>query len=97
TYSYTANFAIGLCEGPIAFVRRIWADGQELDLATITFRVHTGTEDQEPDPLIAAVEAADTVPAYRGLAYVVFEGLPIGPYGNRIPQLTFEVVRPVDG
>lgn len=97
TYSYTANFAIGLCEGPIAFVRRIWADGQELDLATITFRVYTGTEDQEPDPLIAAVEAAGTVPAYRGLAYVVFEGLPIGPYGNRIPQLTFEIVRPVDG
>ena len=97
TYSYTANFAIGLCEGPIAFVRRIWADGQELDLATITFRVYAGTEDQAPDPLIAAVEEAGTVPAYRGLAYVVFESLPIGPYGNRIPQLTFEVVRPVDG
>lgn len=27
-YSYTASFAIGLCEGPIAFVRRIWADGR---------------------------------------------------------------------
>ena len=37
------------------------------------------------------------MPAYRGLAYVVFEGLPIGAFGNRIPQLAFEVVRPVEG
>ena len=26
TYSYFANLAVGLCEGPIAFVRRVWAD-----------------------------------------------------------------------
>ena len=53
-YSYTANFAIGLCEGPIAFVRRVWANGQELDLTTVTMRVYHGTQDQQPDPLIAA-------------------------------------------
>ena len=34
-------------------------------------------------------------PAYRGLAYVVFERLPLANFGNRIPQLSFEVVRPV--
>src|SRR5690606_35076664 len=28
-------------------------------------------------------------------AYVVFERLPLAPFGNRIPQLSFEVVRPV--
>ncbi len=97
TYSYSASFAIGLCEGPIAFVRRVWADGQELDLTAINHRVYHGTEDQEPDPLIAAKEVPGTAPAYRGLAYIVFEWLPIGPFGNRIPQMTFEVVRPVDG
>ena len=97
TYSYSASFAIGLCEGPIAFVRRVWADGQELDLTALNYRVYLGTDDQEPDPLIAAKEASGSVPAYRGLAYIVFEWLPIGPYGNRIPQMTFEVVRPVDG
>ena len=97
SYSYSANFAIGLCEGPIAFVRRIWADGQELDLTTITYRVYTGTEYQDPDPLIAAIEEPGSVPAYRGLAYIVFEGLAIGSFGNRIPQMTFEVVRPVEG
>jgi hypothetical protein len=39
-------------------------------------RVHLGHEGQEPDPLIAAKEAGDA-PAYRGLAYVVFERFPL--------------------
>ncbi len=97
SYSYFANCAVGLCEGPIAFVRRVWADGQELDLTTVTMRVYNGDEGQEPDPLIVAKEGADAVPAYRGLAYVVFERMPLAAFGNRVPQLSFEVVRPVDG
>ncbi|QQQ19546.1 glycoside hydrolase TIM-barrel-like domain-containing protein [Brevundimonas vitis] len=31
--------------------------------------------------------------AFRGTAYVVFEDLPLGPFGNRVPQLAFEVFR----
>jgi len=96
TYSYYANLAIGLCEGPIAFVRRIWVDGRELDVTTVSMRVHNGDEGQEPDPLIAAKEAGDA-PAYRGLAYVVFERFPLADYGNRVPQFAFEVVRAVEG
>src|SRR5581483_11611313 len=38
TYSYFANLAIGLCEGPIGQVLRIWADGKLLDLSGLTFR-----------------------------------------------------------
>ncbi len=97
TYSYYASFAVGLCEGPIAFVRRIWADGEELDLTVLPIRVHGGTEDQEPDPLVVAKEGAENAPAYRGLAHVVFENLPLASFGNRIPQFTFEVVKPVSG
>src|SRR5690606_31657292 len=77
TYSYFANLAVGLCEGRIAFIRRVWADGRELDLSTITMRVHRGSETQSPDPLIVAKEGAAYAPAYRGLAYVVFERLPL--------------------
>ena len=51
---------------------------------------------QEPDPLITAKEAGEA-PAYRGLAYVVFERFPLADYGNRVPQFDFEVVRAVDG
>ena len=97
TYSYHANLAIGLCEGPIAFVRRIWADGREIDQTALTIRVHRGYEDQDADPLIVAKEGAENAPAYRGLAYVVFERLPLAEFGNRVPQFTFETVRPVDG
>lgn len=97
TYRYFANLAIGLCEGPIAFVRRVWADGKLVDTAALAMRVHTGTETQEPDPLIVAKQGADNAPAYRGLAYVVFEHLPLEGFGNRVPQFSFEVVRPVGG
>jgi hypothetical protein len=95
TYSYFANFAVALCEGPIAHVGRVWADGKPLDLATVTMRVHRGAEDQPPDPLIEAKEGAGATPAYRGTAYVVFERLALSGFGNRLPQLAFEVVRPV--
>lgn len=95
TYKYYANFAVGLCEGPIARIGRIWADGEPLDTDGVTFRVHLGHETQDPDPLILARQGGE-VPAYRGLAHVVFERLPLEPYGNRIPQLAFEVIRPVD-
>ena len=78
-------------------MRRVWADGRELDLTTLVVRVHRGHETQPPDPLIVAKEGADNAPAYRGLAYVVFERLPLESFGNRVPQFSFEVARPVDG
>jgi hypothetical protein len=93
TYSYFANLAVGLCEGKIGQVLRIWADGKPLDLGGVNYRVYDGSEEQTADPLIVAKDGA--APAYRGLAYVVFERLPIANFGNRIPQLSFEVVRPV--
>ncbi|WMS41703.1 glycoside hydrolase TIM-barrel-like domain-containing protein [Acuticoccus sp. MNP-M23] len=92
-YSYTVSFAVALCEGPIARIGRVWADGDELDLTQVAMEVHTGRPDQDPDDVIAGIE--DEAPAYRNTAYVVFAHLPVGPFGNRIPQLTFEVVRPI--
>jgi hypothetical protein len=96
-YSYSANFAVALSGRPILAVRRIWADGKLLrgaagDFKTATgYRLHPGGEDQAVDPLIAAVEGAGLAPAYRGLAYAVFEDFQLADYGNRIPSLTFEV------
>ncbi|TCL76181.1 glycoside hydrolase/phage tail family protein [Rhizobium sp. BK251] len=94
-FRYYANFAVGLCEGQIATVRRVWADGREIDLTGVQMRVHIGTATQLPDPLIEAKQGAGMAPAYRGLAYVVFERLPLDSFGNRIPLLQFEVVRPI--
>jgi hypothetical protein len=98
SYSYTASFAVALSARPIQAVGRIWADGKLLrgaagDFKARTgFRLHLGSEDQAPDPLIAAVEGAGLAPAHRGIAYAVFEDLELGDFGNRIPSLSFEVI-----
>ncbi len=97
TYSYSASFAVAISARPIRGVRRIWADGKLLRgsssewLMPATMRLHKGGEDQVPDPLIASAEGAAGTPAYRGLAYAVFEDLPLADFANRVPNLTFEV------
>jgi GTA TIM-barrel-like domain/Putative phage tail protein len=96
-YQYYANFAVGLCEGPVGRIGRIWADGKELDLTGISWRLYAGSDTQVPDSLIEAKEGAGAAPAYRGLAYVVFERLALERFGNRIPQLSFEVFKPMMG
>ncbi|WP_170752597.1 baseplate multidomain protein megatron [Ruegeria lacuscaerulensis] len=94
SYSYSVSLAIAVGAGQIADVPRIWADGEELERAGLNMRVYHGTDDQLPDPLIEAVEGAGNVPAYRGTAYVVIEDLQLAAFGNRVPQFSFEVVRP---
>lgn len=93
-YSYTVNLAVALCEGEITRVGRIWADGEEVARDDLNLRVYTGSADQLPDPVMEAVEGAGQVPAYRGTAYVVLEDLALEPFGNRVPQFSFEVIRP---
>jgi hypothetical protein len=97
SYSYSASFAVAISARPVLGVARIWADGKLLrgaagDMKSAgTFRLHAGGEDQAVDPLIAAAEGAGLAPAYRGIAYAVFEDLQLEDFGNRIPSLTFEV------
>lgn len=98
TYSYSVSFAVALASRPVLSVGRVWADGNLLrgsagDLKTAgQFRLHRGLRDQQPDPLILAAEGAGQCPAFRGIAYAVFEDLELGDFGNRIPALTFEVM-----
>ena len=89
-----ASFAIGLCEGEVHRLGRVWADGQLLDTAGITLRFYCGSETQAADSLIEARQGADA-PAYRGLCYIVFERLPLAPFGNRIPNISVELCRVV--
>ncbi len=96
-YSYSANIAVALSSRPLQSIGRIWADGNLLrgaggDFKTQTgFRFYSGHDDQLPDPLLSSAEQQTAMLAYRGLAYIVFEGLQLADYGNRIPSLTFEV------
>lgn len=96
-YAYSLSFAVALCEGEVARVARCWANGEAFDLSQVTWRLYPGSETQTLDPLIEAIEGAGAAPAYRGTAYVVFEDMPVDQFGGRMPQLSFEVVRPAAG
>ncbi len=96
-YSYAVSLAVALSSRPIRAIKRIWADGNLLRGTSgsfqerCTFRWYDGSEDQAVDPLIASALGIASASAFRGLAYVVFEELELGAFGNRIPSLTFEV------
>lgn len=100
TYTYTCSFAVGLCEG-IHGVTRIWGDSKLIydiydTAAPVKFQsggfvVYPGDEAQLPDPTIEVDKGVGNAPAYRGLTYVVFTDLELGKFGNRIPNLTFEI------
>jgi len=105
TYSYTSSFAIGLCEGVIIGINRIWMDGKLFTESgkssffsqfsgankVSSLSIYTGSEDQEPDPVIESHEGEGNVPGYRGLAYIVFEDLKLEDYGHRIPNIEVEI------
>lgn len=54
--------------------------------------IYNGNATQLPNSIMEAVEGAGNVPGYRGSAYVVFDNLQLADFGNRIPNLTFEVM-----
>lgn len=107
TFSYSASFAVLLCEGVIDGVVEIRADNNLVysaapgtDAVTMlasgsfakSFRVYKGDETQMPDPLIESYVGVGNCPAYRGSAYIVFEEFQFANYGNRIPQISCVVV-----
>ncbi|HEY2069836.1 MAG TPA: glycoside hydrolase TIM-barrel-like domain-containing protein [Rhizomicrobium sp.] len=94
-YSYSISFAVGLCEGVVTRIGRVWADGTLIDLSQFTTRFYSGSEMQDGDVLIQEIEGADNTPSYRGLSYIVFEDMALAQFGNRIPQLQFEIIRAI--
>ncbi len=95
-YTYFANVAYALCEGRVDRLGTIWADGKKLKKKKFDISLHSGSETQLADSLIENKEGG-AVPAYRGTAYIVFKNMPLESFGNRLPQLNFEVFRAVDG
>lgn len=99
TYSYYGSFAVALCQGPIAGVGRIWADGKLIYASALLasgkygdVTVYLGSEVQTADPTIQADKGVEDTPAFRGTAYIVFPRMPLADFGNRIPNITVEVV-----
>lgn len=99
TYTYSLHCAVALCAGEIGGIQTIWADSKiiyqngvwKTGIAeSATF--YTGATTQNVDPLLESWIGEGLVPAYRGLAYVVFESLQLSNFGNRLPNLTFEIL-----
>jgi len=102
TYTYSATFAVGLCSGPIAGIRRLWVgskliyDAGSDDVESIIasneaatgFKVYLGTEDQQPDPRMQADKGIANTPAYRGLAYIVLYDYKLKDHGNSLMGAT---------
>lgn len=109
TYTYTRTYAIGICEGPVAGIRRIWRDaklvydarvGMDNGLAhaaSSKFKqnadIYMGTEDQMPNSALQALFGESLVPAFRGLAYMVVRDDDLTDRGGSIPIYEFEVVQ----
>jgi hypothetical protein len=97
SYTYDCSFAIGFCEGGSNVqLGRVWADGKLLDMSKHTIRFYKGDDTQSPDPYMQTIEGATKVPAYRGLCYLMFERFQLEDFGNRIPQITAEIIKPLD-
>jgi len=98
TFTYFTDVAIGVCEGEIEGIQRVWANGKlifeqggEPDARYTSLTVYRGTDSQNADPTIQANEGIDDTPTYRGHAYVVIKNLELSDFGNRLPNFEFEV------
>lgn len=96
-YTYSATFAVEICRGPITAVTKIWAEGvviYDASAGTPTkydIRFKFGTAVQTPESGMEGILGTGNSPAYRGIAYAVFYDIDLSQWGNRMPQLSFEV------
>ncbi len=102
TYDYYYHVAVAVCEGEIEDIDKIWADSKVIYDSSVTppkdprvhlVRIYKGqmAHPQDPDSLIESYMGAGSTPAFRGTAYVVFEGFYLKDWGNRLPNFTFQV------
>lgn len=101
TYTYFGHFAVAFAT-PITGITRMWADSKlfydktELNEGPVTkfdsaITIYLGDENQLPDSSIEADKGVGLVPAHRGIAYVVFNRLPLADFSNHVPNITAEV------
>ena len=97
-YTYSVHCAVGIALGPVGGINTIWADSTIIYQAGVWSSglidgatIYTGATAQAPDAFMQSLLGSGNVPAYRGLAYIVFENLQLANFGNRLPNLTFEV------
>jgi hypothetical protein len=107
-FTYFCSFAVSwgknLFGGPISGILRIWADGRLIwdnrpvskggvrKTGTASLHHYLGSDTQLPNPLMQSFLGVEFTPAYRGQAYSLFHGMDLTRFGNRIPNLTAEIM-----
>jgi len=100
------TYAIGICEGPVSAVIRVWRNNKLVydargnawgarnnHVFLSGFRLYLGKYDQQPDPTLEAIWGIGNVPAYRGTCYMVAVNEDLTELSGAVPQWLFEVER----
>lgn len=90
SYTYTVAVLMGLCEGPISGVKRVWV-GKEIynyPDSNIQMTLWKGTQDQKPWAYVTGKHPDKALP-YTGLAYMAGV-IDLGDSGS-MPNYNFEV------
>ncbi|MEA1651845.1 phage tail protein [Nitrospirillum sp. BR 11164] len=89
TQVYSCAVAMGLCEGEIAGIGRVWADKTDTSLAKLNLTLFTGTADQAPFASLYT-QHTDQALGYPYTAYVASPSYDLGSSAS-LPNHNFEV------
>ena len=91
TYTYTVAAILGLCEGPIAGIGKIWVDKEIYTYPNdnVPLTLYTGTQNQQPWPYVVGHHPNRAL-AYKGLAYMAGV-IDLGDTAG-MPNYNFEVM-----
>jgi hypothetical protein len=99
------TYAIGICEGPITAIIRVWKNGKLVYDARpggdasnnakflAATRIFLGDYAQMPSPDIEAIVGAGEAPAMRGTCYICRPNEDLTDQGGAVPQFVFQVLR----
>lgn len=105
TYTYAVDMAIAFCEGEVDDVIRIWADSvliydinqggytaafKESEEKSGKIQLYKGSSTQSIDWFLQSQDSDS--PAYRNVCYIRFKDFQLEMFGNRIPNITAEIV-----
>jgi hypothetical protein len=94
-YDYFVAVILGLCEGPITGIDRVWADKDVTTLAALGLTPFVGTSSQAPWAYLTANHPSEAI-SYAQTAYLANSRYSLGKSPN-LPQLNFEIITPLSG
>lgn len=88
-YTYETAFALGLCEGPIAAIGKVYIDKEVYAALPADFFLFTGTYPQSPWGYLLTNHPGEDL-QYPGLAYIACPRYDMGE-SDALPNMNFEI------